>query len=101
MLSTTHDSRSKIAFNDANPTVFSFDLGTLIRIAAEKTVFAVAHTVIQSDVYSVYRAVETSLDADGVLWIDRDGPREGGFAVVVGDCDLNIVHTIILTSSPD
>jgi hypothetical protein len=41
-----HASRLKIAFNDANNTVSSFDLGTLIRIAAKKTVCAVTHTVI-------------------------------------------------------
>ncbi|PHQ45388.1 hypothetical protein DJ68_13185 [Halorubrum sp. C3] len=96
MLSATDDSRSKIAFNDANNTVASFDLGTLIRIAAEKTVCTVTHTVIQSNVYSVDRAFETSLNADGVLWTDRDGPSENGFAVVVGDCDLNILGTIVV-----
>ncbi|WP_206750765.1 hypothetical protein, partial [Halorubrum sp. SP3] len=72
------------------------DLGTLVRIAAEKAVCAVAHTVIESDVYPVDRAVETGLDADGVSWTDGDGPSEGGLAVVVGDCDVNVVRTIVV-----
>jgi hypothetical protein len=95
-LSAAHASQLKIAFNDANHSVSSFDLGTLIRIAAEKTVCAVTFTSINLGIYAVDRAVETSLDADGVLGTDEDSPSERRFAVVVGDRDLNVVCAIVV-----
>jgi hypothetical protein len=94
--STCQCCASKIAFNDANHAVSSFDLGTLVWITAKNTVCAIRRTVIESDVYAVYCTVETSLYADGVSWPNRDGSSEGGFAVAIGTCDVDIMRTVVV-----